>query len=207
MQQYCEYSNLRYAFYEGVGKYQFPEVRPIYEMPKIDNWIGFNYAKTTTKNKEKTGVNFYIHDYQFERVWNSPDRYSEVLKQYGAVIGPDFSTYLDFPEAIRIYNTYRNRWLERYWQDKGITVIPDVGWGLKDSYDWCFDGLPEGSIVSVSNIGCMKNKETRQYFMDGYNEMLIRLQPKKVLFYTFAFDDYKGPVEFIRYDIDKAKQV
>ena len=39
----------------------------------------------------------------------------------------------------------------------------------------------------------------RKLFNDGYNEMLTRLQPKEVLFYAHTFDDYKGPVHYIRY--------
>lgn len=195
--------NLDDAFYEGVGKYQFPEVLPCTEVPNVDSWIPFNYVKTTNKNKSKTGVNFYIIDQQFERVWNNPLRYAQILSEYGAVISPDFSTYLDFPLSVRLFNTYRNRWLTRFWQDSDLTVVPDVGWGLKDSYEWCFDGLPEGSVVSVSNVGAMDNRESRKAFMDGYNEMLTRLQPKLVLFYAHKIDDYKGPVRYIKFKLGK----
>lgn len=198
-----DYLNLDVAFYDGVGKYQFPEVYPCIEQPDVDSWIQFNYAKTTLKKKERTGVNFYIKDQQFERVWNNPLRYAELLSDYGCVTGPDFSTYLDFPLSVRLYNTYRNRWLTRYWQENGVNVVPDVGWGLEDSYEWCFDGLPEDSIVSVSNVGAMDNAESRKAFMRGYNEMLIRLQPRLVLFYANKIDDYKGNIRFIKFRLGK----
>ena len=76
----------------------------------------------------------------------------------------------------------------------------------KESYEWCFDGVPEGGIVAVSNVGCMKHKETRELFMQGYNEMLTRIQPKEVLFFGHIFDDYKGPVHYIKYQLDKSEQ-
>ena len=107
--------------------------------------------------------------------------------------------YVDFPKAVQIFNHYRKHWCAAYWQEQGLTVIPTISWGEKDSWDWCFDGEPEGSVVAVSNVGCMKNKEGRKLFLDGYNEMLTRLQPKEVLFYAHVFDDYKGPVRYIRY--------
>ena len=51
-----------------------------WQMPiiKNDNYIpqdliGFNYAKTS-KDKN-VGVHFFIDDYQFERVWNAPEKY------------------------------------------------------------------------------------------------------------------------------------
>lgn len=191
------FSNLLTMAFDGVGKYDIPQLLPTTEVD-IESWIGFNFAKTTRKEKEKTGVHFYLDDYQFERVWNFPNKYVEMLKKFGVIMTPDFSTYLDFPEAVRIFNHYRRHWCGRYWQEMGINVIPNIQWGYKDSFDWCFDGDPEGGIVAVSNIGMRKNKELRQRFNDGYNEMLIRLQPSKVLIFGHSFDDYAGPTEFIQ---------
>lgn len=198
------FENLEKAFYPGVGQFEFPEIYPVTELPDIDTWIQFNYAKSTTKNKSKTGVNFYILDQQFERIWINPDRYMKLLWQFAAVTGPDFSTYLDFPKSMRIYNTYRNRWLTRYWQECGLIVIPDVGWGLEDSFDWCFDGLPKHSIVSVSNVGAMESEENRANFKRGYIEMLNRLDPKEVLFYCHKTDNYEGPVHYIKFQMSKS---
>ena len=200
------YLNLQDKIYTGIGPYNIPIIKPVNDI-NVDNWIGFNYVKSTTRNPENTGVNFYLEDPQFERVWNSPNRYIEVLKSFKCVLSPDYSLYINFPKAIQIYNHYRKHWLGAYWQDNGLTVIPTIAWSDKSSFEWCFDGEPEGGIVSVSNVGCMNNKETRKNFMDGYNEMLTILQPKKVLFFAHTFDDYKGPIEFIRYDIDKGNQV
>lgn len=198
------YGHLNLAKYPGVGKYQFPEVYAVNELPDIKDWVQFNYMKTTRKKKSQTGVNFYIVDQQFERVWNFPVRYGKELSQYAAVIGPDFSTFLDFPEAVRIWNTYRNRWLTRFWQDMGLTVIPEVGWGLEDSWDWCFDSLPKHSIVAVSNVGCMTNKVDRENFKKGYDEMLRRLEPTLVLFYCHKIENYDGNIRFIRFDMNKS---
>ena len=33
------------------------------------------------KEPEGKGVHFFINDYQFERVWNNPDRYIEPSKR------------------------------------------------------------------------------------------------------------------------------
>lgn len=198
------YGHLNLACYGGVGKYQFPQVHAVTEMPDINSWVQFNYVKSTRKERKKTGVNFYVVDQQFERIWNFPDRYAKELSEFGAVVGPDFSTFLDFPEAVRIWNTYRNRWITRYWQEKGLTVIPEVGWGLEDSWDWCFDGLPKHSIVSVSNVGSMTTRVDRENFMRGYNEMLRRLDPLLVLFYCHKIENYAGNVRFIKFSLDKS---
>ena len=190
------YSNLLTMAFDGVGPFDIPQIYPVDDVD-VKDWIGFNLARSTAKNKETTGVHFYLDDYQFERVWNSPERYSQVLKPFNTIMTPDFSTYLDFPEAIRIYNHYRRHWCGRYWQELGMKVIPNIQWGYKESYSWCFDGDPVGGVVAVSNIGMRKNKELRRRFNDGYKEMLIRLQPKKVLLFGHSFDDYAGNVEYI----------
>ena len=200
-----EFLNLLDAAFDGTGEYRIPRILPVTEL-YVKDWIGFNFVATTKKQRELTGVQFYIWDYQFERVWNQPLRYAKVLKEFGAVLTPDFSTYLDFPKAVQIFNHYRKHWCGAYWQSLGVTVIPTIGWGDKDSYSWCFDGEPEGSIVSVSNVGIMRDKEGRKLFMQGYKEMLIRLQPKEVLFFGHIFDDYPGPVHYIQYQQAKGEQ-
>ena len=86
-------------------------------------------------------------------------------------------------------------------------MIPTVSWSDEESFDWCFDGEPEGNIVAVSNVGCAINKEAKRIFTDGYKEMLIRLQPIKVLFFTRNFEEYPGPVQYIKWDIHKGDQL
>ncbi|MBP3887890.1 MAG: DUF4417 domain-containing protein [Cellulosilyticum sp.] len=195
MSAFC---NLVDRLYDGVGEYNIPVIKPVYEQD-VTFWLGFNYVKSTKKATPHTGVHFFLDDPQFERVWYSPNTYVPYLKKFSCVLSPEFSVYVNFPKAIQIFNHYRKHWCAAYWQEQGLTVIPTITWGWKDSFEWCFDGEPEGGIVAVSNVGCMKNKEMRKLFNDGYNEMLTRLQPKEVLFYAHTFDDYKGPVHYIRY--------
>ena len=200
-----EYLNLKCRIYQGKGKYNIPIIDAVYDIT-ISKWVGFNYAKSEKNCKKTTGINFFVDDYQFERVWNSPERYVECLKQYGAVLSPDFSLYVDFPKAVQIFNHYRKHWLGSFWQENGICVIPTISWSDKSSYEWCFDGEPEGGIVAVSNVGCMNNKQARKHFMDGYNEMLIRLNPSKILLFAHKIDDYKGNVEVVKYSVFKGKE-
>lgn len=200
-----EYQNLLTMAFDGVGEYHIPPIKPVTEL-YIKDWIGFNFVATTKKQRKTTGIHFYIDDYQFERVWNAPLRFSKVFSEFGAVMTPDFSTYLDFPKAVRVFNHYRKHWCGAYWQEIGITVIPTIEWGLQEDYDWCFDGEPEGGIVAVSNVGIMRDKELRENYMLGYKEMLTRLQPKEVLMFGHIFDDYPGPVHYIHYQQAKGEQ-
>ena len=81
-----------------VGYYQIPIIKNDNYIPK--ELIGFNYAKTS-KNKD-VGIHFYIDDYQFERIWTSPEGYAEILSEYDCMVTPDFSLYLDMPRAMKI---------------------------------------------------------------------------------------------------------
>ena len=200
-----EYLNLLDMAFDGVGEYHIPQIKPVTEL-YVKDWIGFNFVATTKKQRELTGVHFYIDDYQFERVWNFPLRFGKVFKDFGAVMTPDFSTYLDFPKAVRVFNHYRKHWCGAFWQEMGVIVIPTIEWGRREDYSWCFDGEPEGGIVAVSNVGIMRDKELRKNYMEGYKEMLIRLQPKEVLMFGHTFDDYPGPVHYIHYQQAKGEQ-
>ena len=90
--------NLGKAQFEGVGPFDIPELKAVTSLPEIKEWIGFNYVLSDT-DPEGKGVHFFIDDYQFERLWNDPEKYIEKLKQYAVVATPDFSPYGDMPMA------------------------------------------------------------------------------------------------------------
>lgn len=98
------WENAEKAIFDGVGEFDIPVIEP--ENYHSVDWIGFNQVKTTQKRKGK-GVHFFLDDYQFNRVWQYPNRYIDSLKQFDFVMSPDFSTYTDFPKALQIYNHFR----------------------------------------------------------------------------------------------------
>lgn len=192
-----DWENLERAFFVADNEFNIPKLRAVKDCA-IENWIGFNYAKSTDRDERQIhGVHFYLDDYQFTRVWNDPDRYSEMLFEFGAVSSPDFSMYTDFPKAIQVYNCYRSHWLGRYWQDKGISVIPNIVWSDHASYDYCFDGDPVESVVMVSSTGTQGNKKSKQLFIDGYKEMMARLRPVKIYIYGAVPDECFGNIVHI----------
>ncbi len=144
--------------------------------------IPFNYAKST-KNKAGKSVHFYLDDYQFERVWNTPERYIKMLSDFDYVYQPDFSLFVDMPYPVQLYNHYRKQWVASLWEMNEIRVIPTVGWSDERSFDFCFSGVPTNSVLSVSSVGTQRNKTAKQGFLNGYAEMVKRLKPSKVLFY------------------------
>lgn len=174
------YENVQRMLFDGVGRYDIPEIEPT----QFDNaeFVGFNYAKST-KNCEDKAVHFFLDDYQFNRVWTDPDKYIPMLQRFKYVLTPDFSLYTDFPKSLQIYNHYRKHWLGAYWQMHGINVIPTICWSDRDSFEWCFDGEPTRSVVAVSSVGTQNSKEKKRRFLDGYFEMVERLEPELIIFY------------------------
>ena len=189
------YQNCEKKMFEGVGSYQIPEIKPIQMDVENVPLIGFNYAKTE-KNPEDKIVHFFLDDYQFDRVWNDPDKYLSVLRRFKAVVSPDFSLYLDFPKVVQMYNGYRRQWCGAYWQDYGINVIPTVRWSDEDSYEWCFDGIPRHSLVCISTVGGFKEKDVREKWLQGYHKALEVLEPSHILFYGKVFKEIDVPVPY-----------
>lgn len=87
------------------GFYQMPIIAREDFIP--DDLIGFNYM-LTAKDK-RCGIHCFVDDYQFERLWTSPEKYVEPLLKYECFLSPDFSLYLDMPIAMKVWNIYRSR--------------------------------------------------------------------------------------------------
>lgn len=137
-------------------------------------------------------VHFYIYDYQFERLWKTPERYLKILRRFAGVISPDFSILLDMPVAQQIWNCWRNKVLAHYLQKNGIAVIPNVGWSDAESYAWAFAGIPENSILSVTSQGCMGHDYVcKQSFINGLHELVRRKSPEKIIVYGIFPDEWK----------------
>ena len=178
-----------------------------WQMPVIKNdgfvpkgLIGFNYAKTS-KNK-KCGVHFFIDDYQFERVWSGAEKYTKILKEYECILSPDFSLYMDMPMPMKIWNVYRSRQIGAYYQSQGIKVIPTVSWAEPETYCFCFEGIPKGSIVAVSTIGVKKNDDAFNVWRDGMEKMIEVIEPSYILVYGGELDFDYGSIEVRHYEND-----
>ena len=184
--------NLAYAQFPGVGKYDIPEIKPVYEIPAVKEWVGFNYC-LSDKHPEGKGVHFFVDDYQFERVWNRPDDYLDVLARYACVMAPDFSPYGDMPFVTQLFNHYRKHWVARYWQEHGITVIPTIRASIDPrSLDFYLDGEPKGSIVAYSSMWVKEGNDIYSYAESEWNKLISKLKPCKVICYGKVYPFMTG---------------
>jgi hypothetical protein len=183
-----------YDPYRTDGFYNMPTLRPCHTIP--ETLIGFNYVNSTEETG--AGVHFFLDDYQFERIWNSPHEIIERLKRFPCTFTPDFSLYADMPVALQVYNVYRARLIGQMMQDAGLETIPTVSWAKKESFDFCFDGLPHGGVVAVSTVGVVTDKNALKLWKAGMRELIKRIEPETVLVYgsVVDFDFGKTPVKY-----------
>lgn len=182
------YLNCEKRMFEGVGVFGTPEIQPNEVNLDGAEVIGFNYALGCRHPEDKI-VHFFLDDYQFERVWNNPDRYRDMLSKFRAVIAPDFSMYADFPLIVQVFNQYRKQWCGAYWQEAGIKVIPCICWSAPESFEWCFDGVPKHSLVCISTVGGFHSKKSKAGWLEGFNKALDVLEPSEILLFGKAFPE------------------
>ena len=135
-------------------------------------------------------INWYTDDYKFDTsrgIWHDYKKALEIIKHFAGIITPDFSTYQDFPEPVKLYATYRMRAFG-YWAGKeGVHVINNVRWGTEETYSYCFEGIPDNSIVCIGTVGGGPRKlENRERFEKGMYKMVEVLHPHTILIYGFA---------------------
>lgn len=158
-------------------------------------------------------VCFYMDDYKFDGpfgIWHNCYKALEVLKHFAGAITPDFSTYQDFPEAIKIYATYRMRVIGYWWGLNGIPVINNVRWGTKESWTYSFEGIPYDSIVAIGTVGGNPRRLIhRDCFEEGLRHMIDVLHPHTIIVYGSAnYDCFgilrKNGIQIISYPSKKA---
>lgn len=197
--------------FKGKGKLQIPVIPKFQIQPDDFNdllLIGFDKINTNDTKHFNRMVHFFLYDYKFERVWKNPDTDLEKLKFYRAVFSPDFSMYVQMAPVLQLYNTFRNRWCGAYFASKGIRVIPTVSWGNENTFEFCFDGIEKGSTVAVSTYMVSEHdnrQDQKEFFLKGYNEMLRRIEPEKIICYNTPFPEMQGDIVFVDYELSSWK--
>lgn len=162
--------------------------------------ITFSEAKTIHNKMIKMDKNylndsfvcFYEDDQNFDGkrngIWAYPKKGFDILKHFKGIITPDFSTYQDFPDPLKRWNTYRMR-AYGYWYGTLCKkeVINNARWGTEETYDYCFDGIEENSIVAIGTVGGSPYKLiNRERFEKGLLELIKRKHPSCIIVYGSA---------------------
>ncbi len=185
------------------GEYEIPIIRNSFIEHLPERMLPFS-KRHTSRDLNGTCINFYEHDIYFNKIIMNIDRFIRELKVFGSVVSTDCSIYRDMPRATQIGNTYINRAIGFYLQQRGISIIPNVRWSDERSFDFAFDGLEPRGIYALGTVGCMKSKIEKEFFRAGLEEFIYRLCPNKVLVYGSMpgeiFNDFAMDTEFIQYE-------
>lgn len=183
--------------FPSVGKWGIPLVK---KQELNTNGIQLVACSDTRANdnelNKKCGVHFFVDDYRFEGIYNTPDRTLARYSQYAFLLTPDFSTYADMDLWRQLESVAKNRWVGAYWQSIGLTVVPTVSWGLAQSFDFCFEGVEQNATVAIGMIGC---KRSKLHFMRGYNAMLEKIEPSKIICFGTPFSEMDGNIIAVDY--------
>jgi len=195
------------AIFDGI--FEIPSLNRISENKAPVAVVPFS-ARNHTSDFNATIV-FYEKDNSFKEVIQKPELFVEDFKRFsGGITSPDCSLYRDSPLIVQMANVYRNRALGFFFQEKGITVIPNVRWGDNRSYTkkvlperFAFAGIPKDSVVSIGTYGCIQGVDNKCHFEAGLEAMLTELNPKVVVVYgrmpDQVFGKYKSYTKFINF--------
>lgn len=147
------------------------------EPADVEQIIGINEVKTFAGDRRKTAVHFFVDDYQFERVWTNPEKWAEELRSFAWMCSPDFSFYIDVPAAVGVFNTWRNRVICSFWQEKGLNVLPSLIWGEEDTLWEVFDGYAKGGWFAISSTGISSGRQI-EIFQNGLEQAVQDLSPE-----------------------------
>lgn len=159
--------------------------------------ISYDDAKTICNKMRKSGerdftvdayIHFYIDDQKFDgkrnSIWLYPEKAYDIMKHFSGIITPDFSTNADFPDPLKRYNTYRMRAFGCWAKNRDIPVINNVRWGTMETWTYCFDGIPQNSIIAIGTVASnLKLRKTWPNFENGLYKMVKILKPKLIIVY------------------------
>lgn len=178
------------------------------ELPEVAAYTGdiplvlTPYSMKDTGNKNGA-VHFYIDDYRFDGMYTFRhiNHYTKNVALYKTVIAPDFSLYLDQSCTLNKFQLYKNRVVTAYWQSLGMQVIPSVSWGNAESFKYCFEGLPQNSVLSIGGLGNSHHPSMIKLWEYGVRLTIERLHPIALIIYgapkkldlpvkTYYFEDF-----------------
>ena len=171
-------------------------------------FIGYDRVKNGKDEHFRRMIHFFLYDYNFEDIWDDTDKFIPILKNYRVVLSPDFSMYIEMHPIMQLFNVFRNRWVGAYLASEGIKVVPTVSWGLEPSFEFCFDGIEKGSAVAVSTYMCSahnNHSDQKKVFLNGYNELLQRIEPQVILCYSEPFPEMDGNILHVDYELSSWK--
>lgn len=199
-------------------KLDYPKVKTTAEKVPVAV-ISWHDAITQHNKLLKSGnadyhINAYLHCYiddtkfdgEREGIWEKPERFYAIASHYDGILGIDFSTNADFPEPIKRNQFYKMRAMEYGANARNISLYANARWGTKETWKYCYDGLPKGQALCVGTVASgLRKLENRPVFEAGLRELVKLKHPPKLIIVGSAsyeiFDELRRQgIEIIQFD-------
>jgi hypothetical protein len=150
-------------------------------------WFAMWHAGSRGINWPRAIPYFYTDDFHFEPIYNDPAKNTKKILNLGisTCVMPNYSIYPELPIALWVYAAYRSYYVARYWQEAGITVIPDIQTGGSDeALDITLLGIPQG--VGVVSAQCQMARGDKSFIRQSarlLKEAEDRLGFKNIIIY------------------------
>ena len=101
------------------------------------------------------------------KIWKAPKKYLSLLKKFYGVISPDFSVLRNMPLHKQKDAIFNGRLLAHWWH------------------------------IAIGSLGCLKNLEERQFFVQGLEEGIKVLTPKNLIVHGALPKKFFGKCEHV----------
>ena len=164
----------------GTGKWGIPLVRKQdINLEDLDLIACTNCIQNDREYYDR-GVHFFVDDYNFRDIYDTPEKTLSLYSQYRFCCTPDFSTYSEMDQWRQLESIAHSRWCGAWWQAQGMKVVPTVTWDGYASFEFCFEGIEQGCIVAIATYACHANEVA---YMRGFHTMCKRIEPTAIICY------------------------
>lgn len=169
------------------------------KMPEVASYNGnldfkiVSYANRVKHHGIGEAMHFFLDDYRILSVWKDLERVTHSLYKYDYLFAPDYSLFTDDDRFHNINrdSVYHSRFIAAYWQQCGYQVIPTASWGDANSFKYCFEGLPEHSVIAVCGIGHDQDKSRKTLWHIAVNRLIEEKKPTTLVIYGGKQEDYQ----------------
>ena len=71
---------------------------------------------------------------------------------------------------------------------------------MKETFKFCFQGIPKGSIVSVSTVGVKESAEALEIWREGMTEAIKKIKPSVIIVYGGKLDYDYGDINVVYFN-------
>lgn len=159
--------------------WDMPKLASVNAHPKA--LVPFSVAMGEKFRDYECFVHFFEDDFRFERVWKDPRKYLPKLSKFDGVVMPDFSTCIDFPRPLKMWNAYRNQLLGAWFQKQGLVTLPNAR--HQPGCDWLIEALPLHSVICICGRALTKDVTERKRFVRDVKTTVDFLKPTAIAYY------------------------